>query len=193
MFIITERLFLRPLWREDAAALYPLINEWDVVSKLARAPWPYALHDAEIFTKYAEKASDAGTEMVLAICLRPSLRIIGCIGALRHTDGSREIGYWLGKSYWGHGFTSEAAQALVAGLFESCRVAELISGHHLDNPASARILAKLGFRPSHIASEPCRAQGTEVAVQRLTLSRRAWEQTKAKAVACEKSSESVHV
>jgi RimJ/RimL family protein N-acetyltransferase len=181
MFIQTERLFLRPLWREDADQIYPLINEWDVVSKLARAPWPYTLSDAHVFTDYAEAAAESGNELVLAICLRPSLQIIGCIGALRHRDGAREIGYWLGKSYWGHGFASEAAAALVSGLFESLRVGQLISGFHLDNPASARVLAKLGFQATHAAVEPCRAQSKDVPVQRMALTRSAWQ---ADRVAC---------
>ncbi len=174
MFIQTERLFLRPLWREDATQIHPLVNDWDVVSKLARAPWPYTLSDAQAFTDYAETAADTGKELVLAICLRPSLQIIGCIGALRHRDGARELGYWLGQPYWRHGFASEAAEALVVGLFESLRVGQLISGYHLDNPASARVLAKLGFTPTHTAVEPCRAQGKDIAVQRMALARTTW-------------------
>ncbi len=174
MFIITERLFLRPLWQEDADAIHSVINDWDIVSKLSRVPWPYTMSDAQGFARYAETAADNGSDLVLAVCLRPSLQIIGTIGCAKRDTGDWELGYWLGKSFWGHGFVTEAAQALVAGMFESCRVPVLMSGHHLDNPASARVLAKLGFTPLYVEDEPCRARLQDVPVQRLKLTRAEW-------------------
>jgi RimJ/RimL family protein N-acetyltransferase len=174
MFIITERLFLRPVWKEDAADIHPLINEWDVASKLARVPWPYGLADAREFTDYAEQAADNGREIVLAICLRPANRIIGLIGCQKHDTGAWELGYWLGKPFWGHGFATEAAQAVVAGMFESRREPVLVSGYHLNNPASGRVLAKLGFTPIYVEEAYCRAQGRNVPVQRLKLLRADW-------------------
>ncbi len=175
MFIITPRLFLRPLWLEDATAVHALISDWDIVSKLARAPWPYTPYDARVFADYAERAADAGTDMVLAICQRPSLDLIGCMGATPTESGSRELGYWLGKAYWGHGFVSEAAGAVVCGLFESLRVPVLTSGYHLDNPTSGRVLAKLGFVPTGQTLEMCRARGVQVDVQRMELQRQNWQ------------------
>lgn len=174
MFIITQRLFLRPIWQEDAETIHLAINDWDIVSKLARVPWPYTMADAEAFTRYAEQAADADTEVALAVCLRPSLQFIGTIGCARRDTGAWELGYWLAKTWWGHGFVSEAGEALVAGMFESRRVPVLVSGHHLDNPASARVLAKLGFAPQSVENELCRAQSKNVPVQRLRLTRTDW-------------------
>jgi RimJ/RimL family protein N-acetyltransferase len=174
MFIITERLFLRPVWQEDAADIHLLINDWDIASKLARVPWPYALSDAQDFTVYAERAADAGREISLAICLRPSNQIIGLIGCQKHQTGEWELGYWLGKSFWGHGFAAEAAQAVVAGMFESRREPVLVSGYHLDNTASGRVLAKLGFTPIYVEDAYCRAQNRDVPVQRVKLTRLHW-------------------
>jgi RimJ/RimL family protein N-acetyltransferase len=174
MFIITERLFLRPVWKEDAADIHLLINDWDIVSKLARVPWPYTVADAQDFTNYAEKAADQGDEIALAICLRPSNQIIGLIGCKKHDTGAWELGYWLGKPFWSHGFATEAVQAVVAGMFESRREPVLVSAYHLDNPASGKVLAKLGFAPCYVEDEYCRAQDCYVPVQRLKLSRADW-------------------
>ncbi len=174
MFIITERLFLRPVWTEDTADIHPLINDWDIVSRLARVPWPYTLADAATFTAYAENAADADTEISLAICLRPTLQIIGLAGCVRQATGAWELGYWLGKAYWGHGFVTEASNAVIAGMFDSRRVPLLVSGHHLDNPASGSVLAKLGFKPDGVTQELCRARNQDVAVQRLKLARADW-------------------
>jgi RimJ/RimL family protein N-acetyltransferase len=175
MFIITQRLFLRPVWQDDAKQIHGLINDWDIVSKLARAPWPYQVQDAEAFAAYAEAAADADTEMTLAICLRPSNQLVGLVGCQKHDSSTWELGYWLGKSWWGHGFATEAARALLAGMFDSRRVPLLTSGYHLDNPASGKVLAKLGFTPGPEVRQLCRAQQREVPVQRLTLTRKAWQ------------------
>jgi RimJ/RimL family protein N-acetyltransferase len=175
MFIITERLFLRPVWREDAAMIHDLLQDWDIVSRLARVPWPYALADAQAFTRYAETAYDDGKEMILAICLRPSLQVIGVIGCQRHETGEREIGYWLGKAYWGHGFASEAVQGLIEGLFDSLRLPVLSAGYQLSNAASAHVLAKLGFEPTFREDQFCRAQNRTVPVQQMKLTRARWQ------------------
>jgi RimJ/RimL family protein N-acetyltransferase len=174
MFIITERLFLRPVWREDAAALSLLLNDWEIASKLARVPWPYTQADADAFTAAAEMAYDAGKEMALAICLRPSPQVIGVAGCHFLENGEREVGYWLGKSWWGHGFASEAALALVDGLFQSLRLPELSAGHQLANAASARVLAKLGFVATGVENRFCRAQNRDVPVQQMKLTRARW-------------------
>lgn len=174
MFIVTERLFLRPLWPEDAEAIQPLLNNWDVASRLARVPWPYTRADADDFTRYAEHADEAGTERVLAISLRPSAQLIGLIGCHHLDSGEDEIGYWLGKPFWGHGFASEATRAFIDGLFHSLRLTVLSAGYHVGNQRSARLLTKHGFTPTNVEEQHCRAQNADVPIQKVRLSRDAW-------------------
>jgi RimJ/RimL family protein N-acetyltransferase len=174
MFIVTERLFLRPVWQEDGEAIQLLLNDWDVASRLARVPWPYTRADADDFTRYAERADENGTERVLAISLRPAARLIGLIGCHHLESGEDEIGYWLGKSYWGHGFASEASKAFINGLFQSLRMTVITAGYHVGNQQSAKVLAKQGFTPTHVEQQHCRAQNADVPVQKVRLLRDAW-------------------
>ena len=63
-----------------------------------------------------------------------------------HREGNREIGYWIGKPWWGRGFATEATHTLMEHCFDACGFRRLTCGHFVDNPASARVIAKLGFR-----------------------------------------------
>lgn len=157
MFARTERLLLRPGWREDAAALTEAIGDFAVVGKLSHAPWPYALEHAEQFL-----GSDNG---ILPRCLifartQGAPRLIGGVG-LNEADGGVEIGYWIARAYWGLGFATEASQAIVDFADRSLRLPSLGAGHLADNPASGNVLRKLGFEPTgETAMRPCRARSS---------------------------------
>ena len=138
MFARTKRLLLRPSWPEDAHELYQAIADEGIVRNLARAPWPYTEQDAAIFTalehldKYPTFRRTDGAP-----------RLVGACG-LGETDGKAELGYWIGRPYWGLGYASEAAKAVVA-VAKAIGHERLVAGHFTDNPASGRVLRKLGF------------------------------------------------
>ena len=146
MFIRTERLLLRPGWAEDAGALHRAIADERIVRNLARAPWPYAHHDAEAFLGVEPDASAPSLLIFRRTAAAPEL--VGGIGFQRHDDGDVEFGYWIARTHWGRGFASEAGRAIIAAAKDSLRVERLHAGHFLDNPASGRVLEKLGFRPT---------------------------------------------
>jgi RimJ/RimL family protein N-acetyltransferase len=77
-------------------------------------------------------------------------------------DGSAEIGYWIGKPWWGRGFATEAAQALVRHCFATVGIERLTCCHFVDNPASARVIRKLGFRLVGPCTAWCEARGADV-------------------------------
>ncbi|MEA3014349.1 MAG: hypothetical protein QOD42_2894 [Sphingomonadales bacterium] len=146
MFARTERLFLRPGWPEDAAALAQAIGQEQVVRMLAQAPWPYALGDAERFLARPR----ALTEVFLLILAHEGgpPRIVGGIGIQPEAEGGHELGYWLTPGAWGRGYATEAGRAMVAIARHALGLRRLVSGHFVDNPASGRVLGKLGFRPT---------------------------------------------
>jgi len=144
MFARTQRLLLRPGWRDDAAALTAAIGEYAIVSKLARAPWPYSLADAEAFL--AAEPGPLPNALIFART-RGAPRLVGGIG-LDQTDAGVELGYWIARPYWGLGFATEAARAVVEMADNSLRLPHLVAGHFADNPASAHVLRKLGFEPT---------------------------------------------
>lgn len=65
-------------------------------------------------------------------------------------DAALEIGYWIGKPYWGQGLSTEAARAIIKEARETLGVEALLAGAFADNPASLRVLQKLGFKPTGI-------------------------------------------
>lgn len=144
MFARTERLLLRPGWSEDAPALHEAICDHRVVRNLAQAPWPYEPADAEAFLARERRPHEPALLIFLRTMGAP--RLIGGIGFGRLPSGEVELGYWIAPLYWGLGFATEAGRAVIANARESLRLERLSASHFLDNPASGRVLSKLGFR-----------------------------------------------
>lgn len=144
--IETDRLQLRPPRADDAPRVTELIGEWDVINMLGRAPWPYQLGDAENWITRMELARDEGTEYAF-LAEHADDGVIAASG-LNLVDKDRaiwEIGYWVGKPYWGRGFVTEAARGVLDWATKEAGISAFVSGHIIDNPASGRVLEKLGF------------------------------------------------
>lgn len=161
MFFRSERLFLRPGWPEDWQELLSRIDDEQVVRNLAKAPWPYTADDARWFAQQPQDKRCPHFFVTLPTCSRPA-EIIGCVGLA--PDGEEvELGYWFAREHWGKGYASEAAQALI-GLARTLGHRKLVAGHFVDNPASGRVLRKVGFRPTgQIRQRFSLARGEEVA------------------------------
>ena len=160
MFARTERLLLRPGWREDAPALFHAICDPRIVRNLAQAPWPYSFGDAETFLTRERGPGDVRCLIFMRTAAEP--RLIGGIGLARMESGTFELGYWVARPFWGRGFATEAGQAVVENARHSLRAKRLVSGHFVDNPASGRVLAKLGFTPAGVTAQRyCAARGAE--------------------------------
>lgn len=167
MFARTPRLTLRPGWPEDAPALAQAMGHESVVTKLSRAPWPYGESDARDFLTRARTASDVF--MLITSLESGTPRIIGGIGV--HPEGEHhELGYWLTPEAWGRGYATEAGQQMVQIARYALGLKRLSAGHFVDNPASGRVLAKLGFSPTgHIDQQHCRARGHAVPCVKMEL------------------------
>lgn len=158
MFALTKRLTLRPGWTEDAPALARAIGHEAVVRNLARAPWPYTLGDAEAFLALPRAAD----EPRFVIATRADARLIGGIALIREADGVWELGYWLTPDAWGRGYATEAGRAVIEIARETMRLPHLRARHHVENPASGRVLRKLGFVETGRGRTFSLARGREV-------------------------------
>lgn len=154
MFARTSRLMLRPGWGEDAPALHAAIGDEAVLGMLGRAPYPYAIEDAEAFLA---AATDLPRLLILARTdAAPDL--VGGIGLLRNEDGEVELGYWIARHAWGRGFATEAGHAMME-IAATLGLRRVVAGHHVGNAAFARVLTKLGFeRTGRIAPRYSRAR-----------------------------------
>jgi RimJ/RimL family protein N-acetyltransferase len=118
----------------------------DVAWNLGRVPYPYALEDAEEWLDGVPQRWAEDTAYIFA-SVHPDDGLIGCISLRLVPMDVWEIGYWLGKSWWGQGYTTEAAMALMTWAERDLQLSRFASGHFADNPASGRVLRKLGFEP----------------------------------------------
>ena len=167
MFARTARLMLRPGWPEDALALTHAIAHEAVAMNLGRLPWPYHLDDAQTFLALPP-ASDAPRLLIFDDPAgRP--RLVGGIGITADDADGPELGYWLTPDGWGRGYATEAGAAVLAIARDAIGLKQLHARHHVDNPASGRVLAKLGFRPVGRGPRWSVAQGREVECELLAL------------------------
>lgn len=144
MFARTSRLLLRPGWREDAPALHDAFSDRAIVTRLMRAPWPYTIAHAE---DYLARSGDGALPQLLILARTGGApRLVGGIGLHRNDNGVPELGYWIGRRYWGLGFATEAGRAMMHIAEEALRLPRIVAGHFIDNPASGHVLRKLGFR-----------------------------------------------
>jgi RimJ/RimL family protein N-acetyltransferase len=168
IFLETERLLLRHPRAADISHFLPLINDFDVSKNLSRAPYPYTEDDACAFIVAVTRAIAAGTDHVFAILLKPEA-YIGTCGL--HPERGWEFGYWYGKPYWGKGYATEAGRRMVKYAFEELKAEALTASWFHDNPASGRVLAKLGFQPVGQGERNCLSRGCKVKCHEVALDR----------------------
>ncbi|WP_010185181.1 GNAT family N-acetyltransferase [Sphingomonas sp. PAMC 26605] len=158
MFARTPRLTLRPGWPEDAPAMAQAVAHESVVTMLSSPPWPYTLGDAENFLSQPRAVTDP-----YCLILRHESAYPDLIGAISITErgGGNELGYWLTPSAWGRGYATEAGNAMLDMARHALGLKRLRSSYFLDNPASGKVLSKLGFRRTGEKLLYSAARGTE--------------------------------
>jgi [ribosomal protein S5]-alanine N-acetyltransferase len=143
----TERLTLRAYALSDIPALLPLIGAREVAATTLRIPHPYTESDARDFIAGAQEDLSSGRDLRLGIVVRESDTLCGGVGLRIEPDHRRaELGYWIGAPYWGNGYATEAARAVVKYGFVTLRLHRIFASHFANNPASARVLRKVGMR-----------------------------------------------
>ena len=166
--IETRRLALRAPVAADAERIAFLAGDFDVARMTTSMPHPFHRHHAESFLGRVQ-ALDPAREVVFAIELEDE-GLIGVLGfhptpvlgtpVARSRHVRPEIGYWLGRPYWGRGLATEAAAGALAWAKRSWRQRLVVSGHFADNPASGRVLEKAGFLyTGEIQPRYCNARG----------------------------------
>jgi RimJ/RimL family protein N-acetyltransferase len=139
----TPRLTLRAPAPGDANRIMALANDIDIARMTTSMPHPYTDADAEAFLARAHTV-DLDQEVAFAIDNGRD-GLIGVVGLFPHGPLGPEIGYWIGRAYWGRGYATEAASAALVWAGKDWGRRIVMSGHFADNPASGRVLEKAGF------------------------------------------------
>jgi [ribosomal protein S5]-alanine N-acetyltransferase len=152
--LATERLVLRPFRRSDAKEFTRLAGDWAVASMTSDIPHPLSEAQARAWLKPGRREARFAIEL--------NGRLIGGAGYYQRSSGTAELGFWLGREWWGRGYATEATREVLRYGFEMRRLPGFTSSHFVDNLASAGVLRKLGFEPMGRALIICAARGYEV-------------------------------
>jgi len=147
--INTERLALRPIVESDAQKIATFAGDIDVARMTSTMPHPYPVMSAEFFIMTNRENRRRGLCYNYAITQSTNNDLMGVVGLFkRGSEAALELGYWIGKPFWSYGYTTEACQALIKEAKTSLGVTRIVAGVFVDNPASIKVLTKLGFKSS---------------------------------------------
>jgi RimJ/RimL family protein N-acetyltransferase len=169
----TERLVLRRPTLADVKAITHLANDRRIAENTRRLPHPYSQDHAMEFVR-ALANGDRETVFLIENNHTP----VGMVGVDWREPETPELGYWLGVDYWGQGFGTEAARAVIDFTFEEFDTEQLVSGARVANPASRNILEKCGFQWNGVELHRFEALGSSAPVDRFRLSRGVWASLK---------------
>lgn len=142
----TPRLMLRPFTLGDASELQRLVGERVIADTTLNIPHPYENGMAEAWIETHQSAFESHETVTLAVEARDTGQLVGAVGLRLHlANESAEIGYWVGRVYWGRGYCSEASRAMLDYAFRELRLNRVHAAHLSRNPASGRVLQKLGM------------------------------------------------
>ncbi|MBX3579767.1 MAG: GNAT family N-acetyltransferase [Rhizobiaceae bacterium] len=167
----TERLTLRVPREADIPELVELANNRRVAEMLARLPHPYG--EAEGRTFIALVAGQPLSGAAYSLRQKSDDAFVGVAG-LNATARGLELGYWIGEPYWGQGFATEAAHALVDLAFRETSIPVLHVSCRVINPASRRVIHKCGFQYAGQGMMDSAVAG-KVPVERYRLDRKTWQ------------------
>ncbi|HWS72312.1 MAG TPA: GNAT family N-acetyltransferase [Thermoanaerobaculia bacterium] len=173
--LTTERLLLRPFAPADAPELQRLAGHIEIARNTLSIPHPYPDGAAEHWIGgHAEQFAASG-DVHFAIVPRDSGVLAGAIGLLLNRDHERaEIGYWIGVQWWGRGYAAEAAQATVDYGFTVATLNRIFAAHFTRNPASGRVLQKIGMRHEGTQRQVFRKWGEFLDAEQYAILRRDW-------------------
>jgi RimJ/RimL family protein N-acetyltransferase len=165
--IRTDRLVLRPTRDSDVDRVFEIQADWEVTRMLSMASFPPDRQEINEWFADHERQWLAGEAYRFAVNLESRMIGIVDIDAIAESEGS--LGYWLDRAAWGNGYAFEAAQAVIGFAFQDIGLTALRARHAHDNPASGRVLAKLGFTPLDKGQLFSRARGESIEQYRYKL------------------------
>ena len=134
---------------DDAESLHRLVNDWEVTRTLAEIPYPYprALADEWIASTAAQLAEGSAYHLAITGHEGKQEILVGVVGLrLDRATRSGQLGYWVGRAYWGHGVATEAARRLTSWSFANLPLDLIVAEVTAGNDASFKVLRRVGFR-----------------------------------------------
>ncbi len=141
-----ERILVRPVWPSDAEDIFRNIQDKLIFENTLRLPWPYKKENLESFMRYVRRSRRKGMAYVMSIVFEGE--VVGIIDLMgidfEHEQG--ELGYWIGKKFRGKGIMTEAGHLMLGLAFEKLKLNKVGAWAYDDNPASQKVMKKLGMK-----------------------------------------------
>lgn len=142
----TERLLLRLFEKSDAEAVAKLCNNYNIYKNTLTLPYPYTTDCAVSWIEHHMDNFNADKSYEFAICDREMGTLYGAIAlSNNHRYDNGEIAYWIGEEFWGHGYATEASNAILDFAFDVKQYHKVYARHFASNPASGRVIQKIGM------------------------------------------------
>ena len=150
----TERLLLRSFTQEDAARVAEICNDENIWRGTLNLPHPYPQKCAEEWIARHEEQLENETQFVFAVTEKDGGVLCGCVSVSHDGENHNgELGYWIAHKKWGRGYAAEAARAALDFCFREKRYHRVYARHYASNPASGRVMQKLGMRREGVQKE----------------------------------------
>jgi len=131
---------------DDAQEVHRLVGEREIASTTLNIPYPYEAGMAETWIATHKPAWERGELATFAIT-EPAEGLVGAMGLVVELTHQRaEAGYWIGSSFWGRGYATEALSAVISFGFKQLGLNRIHAAHFMRNPASGRVMIKAGMR-----------------------------------------------
>ncbi len=168
-----DLVVLRRIAPNDASSIQLLAGDAAIAEMTLTIPHPYPDGAAEEWIAKTEARFAQGIGAVLAVTARPDFNLIGCIGV--QIDPARkegEIGYWIGRPFWGRGYCTAALRLFLRYCFSDLDLERVHARHFIRNPASGRVMKKVGMHCKGNVREHNAKSGREEELVLYTLLRR---------------------
>ncbi|MGI6641075.1 MAG: GNAT family N-acetyltransferase [Limnochordia bacterium] len=144
--LTTDRLILRPFTLSDGPRVQELAGKREIAATTLLIPHPYEDGLAEQWISTHKEDYQKHGALHFAVCLKSGI-LIGAIGFMPNKEHQvGEIGYWIGTDYWGQGYCTEASRAVLKYVFDELNLRKVYATHFSHNPASGRVMEKLGMQ-----------------------------------------------
>ena len=171
----TAQLDLRPFRKEDAAIVAPLAGDWEVARWTANIPHPYDAGMAAAWIAENRADCENGEAVVFAIERRADRQLVGAIGLMCDPENNEaEVGYWIGRPYWGSGYATEALRGVLRLAFNRLEVGRVTAAAMAGNGASMRVQEKAGLTYAGEELIDAPARGGKFPGQRRAITREAF-------------------
>lgn len=145
--IETNRLILRAFTLSDAPGVQRMAGDEDVARNTLAMPFPYLEGMADTWIATHRQEFDERKSVILAITLRENNILAGAVGlGLQLPYSYAELGYWIGREFWGKGYCTEAVRAVIDFGFYQLKLHKIFASHFSNNPASGKVMMKAGMK-----------------------------------------------